>query len=954
MTQPPATAEAGAGPRHVTILWSELSGLVDLYPLGDVAVARLTSQLLTLQECVVTRDGAGRPLRGSGLAFCAVFENASAALNRALEIQRVASVLFPPIDSPNEAAAKDSSSLAPGDSSAASAPRTDPKVPGLRMGLHMGEVQFIEAERIEIISRQIHRARCVMEAAAPGQILASESVVEAGRDFVDLPHHLSIQYYGEYYLKGAGPTNLCEITDVRLHPPTAPNVPEHKNWETAVLGRLELGGFHQLTRLGEGASGVVYQGVREDTATAVAIKVLPAYWGDSPEARRTLAQDLALLQRLALPGLALVLEHHLDHHPPFVVMELVAGKPLTQALDGAAPLRVARVFHALCGILEQAHAAGLVHGHLSPANLLLRGDDSPVILDFGLGFPAPDAADSLARFAPAYLAPETIAHGIRNASADLYALGAVLFQVLTGRTPFAGRSVHEIVQGHLHEDPPLPSTLRAGVPDGLQRICLKALEKNPLDRYPSLAAMAVDLDHFIRGDRVRTRPNAYDNLLLHRVQKHVNSVEEWQRGGLLSQEETDRLLSAYQGLQRLGIPAVMEGQRYRVWQTLVYVGGWAVINGSLLWLIQDWQKLTRAGRLGLGCLPALTAFALGAIMWRLERFRLAFVALVVGILAVPLPIGVWLHEFKIAAAVAPSRLPFELFHTTVDTTALTNAQLTLIALGTAAVALVVMLWTRTKTHSAQALAAAVLLYTTVLLLFGLKLNYDHHEWAKLAIQFVPLLVAQGWVATRLLAQPDRAYQAPPWIYFSAVLLPTLAFCLSFYGLTDWTSLEPALQRPASLLLLSLAGVLLVAVGLRARAILRHRCRLASWLVTVAGLGFVLAGLAAAGWNETWPRDWWSPRVFGQPVPVPHLVLPGASLLIALLACRYQWLAFLLVGLAGFAGSVHLLGQAYFSDISAWPKTIMMSGVICFFGALYLEIRHSRGNAMDDVVRQNRL
>ena len=103
-----------------------------------------------------------------------------------------------------------------------------------------------------------------------------------------------------------------------------------------------------------------------------------------------------------------------------------------------------------------------------------------------------------------------------------------------------------------------------------------------------------------------------------------------------------------------------------------------------------------------------------------------------------------------------------------------------------------------------------------------------------------------------------------------------------------------------------------------------------------------------------PRDWWAPLVFQKPVPAAHLALPLASLGITLLACRFQMFAFLLVGLVGFAGSIHLLGYLYFEDSYGWPRMLMMAGTICFFGALFLELRRTRGNSIDDVVGQARL
>jgi hypothetical protein len=494
--------------------------------------------------------------------------------------------------------------------------------------------------------------------------------------------------------------------------------------------------------------------------------------------------------------------------------------------------------------------------------------------------------------------------------------------------------------------------LKPGISDGLQRICLKALEKNPADRYRDMSALIEDLGHVMRGELVRTRPSVYDNLLFHRAQRHSEEILEWNRRGLLSPEELDKLKAAYESLQRRGIPAVMEGRLYRFWQTLVYLGGWAVVNGALLWLIQQWEQLPRAGKLALGSVPAITAFALAFGMWKMERFRLTFVALVVGVLAVPLFTAVWLHEFEIAAHVPASRLEYELFHTEATSTAITNDQLLITALVAAAVAGGVMLWTSTTTHSAQAVLAVSFLYAAITLRFGLMVHLEKGEWATLGLKFLPLLLVSVIISKLLLDRPARTFQAPPWIYFASVLLLAICYAVSLYGLDEWTQIDETLRRPAAELMLSSLGVTQAAIGLLARDYLRHRCRSATVFIILFGLGNVLAGLVAAG--EHWPPNWLHHLVFEKLVPTPHLALPVVSLGITLLACRFQLFPFLLVGLVGFAGSIHLLGYQYFEMISGWPKLLMIVGTVGFFSALFLELRRTRGNTIDDFVGQSRL
>ena len=285
---------------------------------------------------------------------------------------------------------------------------------------------------------------------------------------------------------------------------------------------------------------------------------------------------------------------------------------------------------------------------------------------------------------------------------------------------------------------------------------------------------------------------------------------------------------------------------------------------------------------------------------------------------------------------------------------MTNQQILLTALVTLVVAGGVMGFTRTTTHSAQALAAFALFYTAALLSQGLVPHVNHEEWARLAVKYVPLLLAALAIAGVLLNREDRYYQAPPWVYFAAVLLLAVLYAISLHGLDEWTRLAAEVRKPVSLLLLSVAGAVEVVAGVVARNYLRHRCRLATLAVIFVGLVNVVAGFGLAGWEDTWPDHWWRLLIFSKAVPFPHVALPVAALLITLLACRYQMLAFFMVGLAGLAFSIHVLGHLYFKDLTIWPKLLMALGAVCFFTALYRELRRTRGNTIDDVVGASRL
>src|SRR5207249_2935389 len=405
--------EAKSGLRHVTIFFSDIAGFSELTrKAGDLEASRIANRLLTLQEIVITRDGLGQVLQFGGDSVFAVFDNASVALNRALEIQRL-------LDS--------CSQNGPGAASQK-----------VRIGLHMGEVLVKEGERLEIISRHVNRAHRVMEAAAPGQILATDVVVEAARDFIDLPReHQALRHYGEFYLKGVGATGLCEVTDLRFRAPEAPRIGAAGHPENTLLARLEQAGYGSATRLGEGSFGIVYRATQEASGKMVAVKVLNPALCDEPSARQRFAQEVERTQRLDLPGTARIIDQRLDHQPPFFVMELVEGLPLDAALKGASAERIARVFRGICATLAQAHAVSVIHCDLKPGNVLVRADDSAVIMDFGIAVlsgvtPAQPSSTSLLG-TPGFLAPEIIQRGPRGPQTDIYSLGVLLFTVLAGR-----------------------------------------------------------------------------------------------------------------------------------------------------------------------------------------------------------------------------------------------------------------------------------------------------------------------------------------------------------------------------------------------------------------------------------------------------------------------------------------------------------------------------------------
>jgi WD40 repeat protein len=296
-------------------------------------------------------------------------------------------------------------------------------------------------------------------------------------------------------------------------PPEAPPAGAAEQASSAALRPIHIPGYEILAELGRGGMGVVYQARQTKLNRLVALKMILAggHAGETDLARFvTEAESIARLQH---PNIVQI--HEVGEHDglPFFSLEFCPGGSQEKKLNGT-PLpagEAAALVETLARAMQTAHDKGVIHRDLKPANVLLAEDGTPKITDFGLakrvGATGQTATGAIMG-TPSYMAPEQAGGRSKEIgpAADVYALGAILYECLTGRPPFRAATPLDTMMQVLSDEPVPPTQLQPRLPRDLETICLKCLRKEAARRYPSAAALADDVRRFRAGLPITARP----------------------------------------------------------------------------------------------------------------------------------------------------------------------------------------------------------------------------------------------------------------------------------------------------------------------------------------------------------------------------------------------------------------------------------------------------------------
>ena len=689
-------------------------------------------------------------------------------------------------------------------------------------------------------------------------------------------------------------------------------------------------GFQTIERLGGGGMGEVFK-LRDLTLNRiVAGKVIRR----DPAAPASIGEFLREARSMALFAdrrIVRIFEFRPDADPPVIIMEHVDGFELGRIGPSLEFAQRARVLVDICGALEHAHALGLQHRDLKPSNIMVDAQLAPRILDFGLSSGHPfrgHLKGTLHYVAPEQLDPSQPI----DRRTDVYALGVVLYELLCGRPPYAGANDEAVIAAIRAGQPKLPVELDPRVPEPLQAIALKAMERDPAERYQSALDLGADLQRYLDGRAVQARPSVYASTLGIRVAPHLQQVGEWLRLRLIYPHEAERLRSAYRALDARDDDWIVESRALSYSQIALYLGAFLLVCGSLFYFAAHrWYDAVRGVArplLVLG-LPFAGLNAAAHHLYRRDHKAVAVAFFLAAVGLLPLLLIILFHETGLLV-VAPDT-PGQLF----QDGSISNRQLQVTTV-------IACLWCgvlafQTRTAALSTVCAVLVFFCglSVLADFGLRSWLEDGRWDLLALHAIPLVAVYAGLGAYT-EREKRPWFARPAYVAGALLLITALELLALNGRT-FHYLGFSLQSMQSadvsdrLLIDTLAAMTLNGIGFYAlaSALDRHGTELQA---TAARLLFTLSPFAILqplGYlvrtAEYSPRyDW---------------IYLALALLIALLSQTRQRRAFYYAGVLNTGAALFLIANHRdWFDRPLWAVAVIVAGLIVLGAGFVLDRR----------------
>ena len=269
----------------------------------------------------------------------------------------------------------------------------------------------------------------------------------------------------------------------------------------SYIGRLLDNRYEILEIIGTGGMAVVYKARCHRLNRLVAIKILKDEYSQDEEFRRRFHAEGQAVAMLSHPNIVQVYDVSSSDNADFIVMELIDGITLKQYMEKKGVLNWKETLHFAMQIgkaLEHAHSRGIIHRDIKPHNVMVLKNGSVKVTDFGIARVV-SKSNTLTKEALGsvhYISPEQAKGGRVDNRSDLYSLGVVMYEMMTGRPPYDGESPVAVAIQHINGGAAMPSTLNPNIPGGLEQIIMKTMALEPAGRYPSATAMLYDMDEF--------------------------------------------------------------------------------------------------------------------------------------------------------------------------------------------------------------------------------------------------------------------------------------------------------------------------------------------------------------------------------------------------------------------------------------------------------------------------
>lgn len=321
---------------------------------------------------------------------------------------------------------------------------------------------------------------------------------------------------------------------------TSPNLPTSPG-----LSKRRVGRFYLTSELGKGSNGAVFLGHDPVIDRDVAIKTLASTPGlaDKKQREQQFINEARAAGRLSHPNIVTIYDASSEGGTTFIAMEFLQGQDLREALATGRrfdSIVTANIISKVAAALNYAHENGVIHRDIKPANIFILPNNQPKVVDFGIArapnrvlsdqaHPEHTLFNNNILGTPNYMSPEQAMGQQVTAATDVYSLGAVMYEMLTQQKPFQGQNIDKLLQQIAHKTPKAPSELGLNIPAALSNIVMKAMQKNPVDRYASAAEMGQALDKFLERDKrlKRKRGRPADNSNEKQAQTSERSALFW-------------------------------------------------------------------------------------------------------------------------------------------------------------------------------------------------------------------------------------------------------------------------------------------------------------------------------------------------------------------------------------------------------------------------------------------